>query len=88
MIIALLLMILSGLGCSAVEPITVYKTETVYQDRYVAVPVGMVTPVEVVELSEHFDLPELGAGFKACVVRTQQANGKLAAIAGLALPEP
>lgn len=41
---------------------------------------ALIAPVEVVTLSENFDLPELGAGFKACVVRSQQCNGQLEAI--------
>lgn len=72
-------------GCSSLppEPITVYETRTLYQDRYVPVPERMTTPVEVIELSPDFDLPELGAGYKACKVRVQQCNGQLAEIATL-----
>ena len=77
------LMVIFASGCKTIDPIIVYKTETLYQDKYVPIADGLVAPVEVVELSEDFDLPELGAGFKACIVRVKQCNGKLSEIGSI-----
>lgn len=75
-------------GCASLppEPITVYKTVEVVRDRIVSVPEWMTQPVEIIELSPDFDLPELGAAYKAQKVRAEQCNGQLAEIAGLTNP--
>lgn len=75
---------MSFAGCSATpEPITVYETVTLYQDRYVAVPDRMTAPVDVPQLSPDFDVFELGAVAKAREVRLLQCNGQLSEIEGL-----
>jgi hypothetical protein len=40
----------------------------------------MTAPVEIVELSQDFDLPELGAAYKSQRIRALQCNGQLAEI--------
>ena len=70
-------------SCSAVEPIYVYETKTLIQDRYVPIPEGLTKPVEVVELPENFDVYTLGAAYKAQKVRAMQCNGQLAEIANI-----
>ena len=73
-----------GAGCAATpEPIYVYETKTLYQDRYVAVPESLIQPVEVPALSADFDVYELGAVAKAREIRLLQCNGRLTEIAGL-----
>lgn len=83
-LIALLLTLISVAGCAATpEPVYVYKTVELFKDRYVPVPERMTAPVEIVALSENFDVYELGAAYKAQQVRALQCNGQLAEIAAL-----
>jgi len=81
--IVLLSMIVSASGCATTEPVTYCEPVTLYADRFVAIPTQMTQPVEIIVLSRDFDLPELGAAYKAQRVRAQQCNGRLKAIAEL-----
>ena len=53
------------------------------RDRYVSVPESLTQPVEIVGLSEDFDVYELGAAYKAQRVRAMQCNGQLSEIASI-----
>jgi hypothetical protein len=75
--------LLSGCAGLPPEPIVEYRTVEIVRDRYVSVPEWMTAPVEIVELSADFDLPELGAAYKSQRIRAQQCNGQLVAIAKL-----
>ena len=56
------------------------------RDRYVSVPAELTTPVEIVTLSDDFDVYALGVAYKAQRVRAMQCNGQLVEIAGLGKP--
>lgn len=85
---ALLLLTLSVAGCATTpEPIYIYKTVEVVRDRYVPIPESLTQPVEIVELPEGFDVYQLGAAYKAAVVRLHQCNGFLTEIASIIPPE-
>jgi len=70
-------------GCAAPKPITVYETKEVVRDRYVPIDPSLTAPVDIITLSEDFDLYALGAAYKAQRVRAEQCNGQLAEIAKL-----
>jgi hypothetical protein len=72
--------LLSGCASLPPEPIVEYRTVEIVRDRYVSVPEWMTAPVEIVELSQDFDLPELGAAYKSQRIRALQCNGQLAEI--------
>ena len=82
-LLALLLLTILSVGCATPEPIYVYETVEVVRDRYVQVPDTLTQPVEIVGLSEDFDVYELGAAYKAQKVRAMQCNGQLTEIASL-----
>ena len=67
-------------GCKTTEPHYCVPV-IVERDRYVPAPETLTTPVEIVELSESFDVYELGAAYNAQKVRAMQCNGQLAEIA-------
>ena len=73
----------SASGCKTTEPVYVHTVSEVYVDRYVPVPERMTAPVEVIELPDGFDVYQLGAAYRASVIRIQQCNGQLAEIAGI-----
>ena len=76
--------LLAGCAGPQPEPIIEYRMVEIVRDRYIPVPEWMTAPVEIIELSVDFDLPELGAAYKAQRIRAQQCNGQLAKIAELA----
>jgi hypothetical protein len=67
-------------GCSPIRPIEYCEPVIVEKDRIVSVPESLTQPVEIVDLSQDFDVYELGAAYKAQKVRALQCNGKLAEI--------
>ena len=76
-------------GC-ATEPryITQYQTVEVTRNVFVPVPAGLTKPVEIVTLPDNggfrnADTLQLGAAYKAQVVRAKQCNGQLASIKNL-----
>ena len=83
----MLLLTTLSVGCATPEPIYVYETVEVVRDRYVQVPDTLTQPVEIVGLSEDFDVYELGAAYKAQRVRAMQCNMLLSEIAAIPTPE-
>lgn len=79
-----LFLTLSLLGCASqpVEPSFVYKTKTLYKDRYQPVDSRLTDPVTVEYApDERTDTIDLKTTLQACQVRTKQCNGQLAEIA-------
>lgn len=78
-------------GCATIpEPVYVYRTVEVVRDRYVPLDSWLTEPVEVPQLSDNFDVYELGAVAKAREVRLLQCNDQLATISSISgnAPEP
>jgi hypothetical protein len=76
-------MTLSVTGCSPVQTVEYCEPVIIEKDRIVHVPEYMTTPVEIIDISENFDVYELGAAYSQQRTRTIQCNGQLAEIAGL-----
>lgn len=70
-------------GCATTEPVYVYETVEVVKDRYVAIPAVMTQPVEIVSLTDDFDLIDLGVAYKLQRTRAMQCNMMLSEIASL-----
>lgn len=76
-------------GCATpVKYVTQYQTVEVTRNVFVPVPGGLTEPVEIVTLPDNggfrnADTLQLGAAYKAQVVRAKQCNGQLAAIKNL-----
>ena len=77
-----LMLLLQACAGQTVEPLTIYKTVTLYQDRYVPVKPELTEHVVVEYVPDGpVDTIDLRTTLQACQVRTQQCNGKLAEIA-------
>jgi hypothetical protein len=87
MLIALLLMAISATGCSTTKAIEYCEPVTVYQDRYVPIPVQLTNPIEVAGLEPDFDLIDLGTAYKVNRTRALQCNGRLAEISRIGQSE-
>jgi len=72
-------------GCVSPAPKIVTETETVIIEKEVLVPVpaGLTEQVEVPVLPANPDTIQLGAAYRATVIRLMVANGKLAEIRDL-----
>lgn len=75
-------------GCASTEPRTVVKTRTLTIEKEVLLPVPeeLTEQVEVPLLPVNADTLQVGAVYRATVIRLMVANGKLKAIEELSNP--
>ena len=79
-----LFLALSLSGCATDKIVTVYKTVTVYQDRYIEIPEALTQPVEIVQPPDgDIDTIDLRVMYLAQKTRARQCNGQLAEIANI-----
>ena len=81
----LLCLIVLSVSCASTEPLTVVRTEHVVIEKeiFVPIPTSLTKQAEVPKLPANPDTLQLGAVYKATVIRLMIANGRLAEIAGL-----